>query len=120
MYNFENLRVYQHSMDLVKSIYLLTKKFPKEEQFVLVDQLKRSSISIVLNIAEGRGSSGDKEFSRFLTISLKSLYETVANLTISRELYSLQIDQQLMQCEKIGKELNSLINRLKKPSAISK
>ena len=63
-------------------IYALTKLLPTEERFALIDQLKRAVTSIVLNIAEGTGGLGDKEFINFLRIALKSLYETIAGLKL--------------------------------------
>lgn len=114
MYRFEKLRVYQHAMEFIKDIYSLTTYLPKEEKYGLADQLRRSSISIVLNIAEGTGGLGDVEFKAFLRNSLKSLYETVAGLKILQMLYKKDISKQLEYCIIIGKELNALINSLTK------
>ncbi len=113
MYRFEKLRVFQSSLDLVEIIYKLTRLLPKEEKFALVDQLKRASISIVLNIAEGTGGKGDIEFKNYLRHSLKSLYETVAALKIAQRLFGLDISLPLLKCENVGIELNALINSLK-------
>lgn len=112
MYRFEKFRVYHSAISLVEEIYKLTKKFPSEEKFALIDQLKRSSTSIVLNIAEGSGSSGDKEFCRFLRIALKSLYETVASLKIAEKLFSLDVNIPVQKCDITGSELNALIKIL--------
>ena len=89
MYRFEKLRVYNDALGLVEEIYNLCKALPKEERFALIDQLKRSSTSIVLNIAEGTGSLGDKEFKSFLRVALKSLYETVAGLKLAEKIFKL-------------------------------
>jgi len=78
MYRFEKLRVYHNALILVEEVYRLTENLPIEEKFALINQLKRSTTSIVLNIAEGTGALGDIEFKSFLRIALKSLYETVA------------------------------------------
>lgn len=86
MYKFEKYRVYNSAMQLVKAVYEIIKLLPDNEKFGLIDQLRRSSISVVLNIAEGTGGLGDKEFKSFLRISLKSLYETVAGLKIAQEI----------------------------------
>jgi four helix bundle protein len=112
MYRFEKLRVYQNAMNLVESIYQLTKKLPIDEKFALSDQLKRSSTSIVLNIAEGTGGLGDIEFKKFLRVALKSLYETVAGLKIAEKLFSIDISKEIEQTELVGKELNALIKSL--------
>lgn len=112
MYRFEKLRVFHSAMALVEEIYRLTKFLPKEEKFALIDQLKRSSTSVVLNIAEGTGSLGDTEFKNFLRHSLKSLYETVAGLKIAENLFKLDIATALKRCETVGRELNALIKSL--------
>ena len=114
MYRFEKLRVFSHAMDLVEEIYRITKLLPKEERFALIDQIRKSVISVVLNIAEGAGGLGDKEYQSFLRISLKSLYETVAGLMIARRLYKIDVSVALEKCDVIGKELNALINSFKK------
>ncbi len=111
-YRFEKLRVYQDALSLVEQIYTFVKKLPNDEKFALIDQLKRSSTSIVLNIAEGSGGQGDIEYKNFLRISRKSLYETIANLKIAERLFHLNIAHLLDQCELVGRELNGLINAL--------
>lgn len=85
---------------------------PTEEKFALIDQLKRSVTSIVLNIAEGTGALGDIEFKSFLRIALKSLYETVAGLKIAERLFKADIKISLEKCETVGRELNALIKSL--------
>lgn len=65
MSNFRTLLIWQKSMALTTQIYTLTNKFPKEEVFGLTSQIKRSSISIPSNIAEGYGRDSDKELLRF-------------------------------------------------------
>lgn len=112
MYRFEKLRVYHNALSLVEEIYKLTKSLPIEEKFALIDQLKRSCVSIVLNIAEGTGALGDLEFKSFLRIALKSLYETVAGLKIAERLFKIDIKIALEKCEIVGKELNALIKSL--------
>ncbi|MEK7451001.1 MAG: four helix bundle protein [Patescibacteria group bacterium] len=112
MYRFEKLRVYHNALDLVEEVYKLTKSLPTEEKFALIDQLKRSSVSIVLNIAEGTGGLGDIEFKSFLRIALKSLYETVAGLKLAEKLFRSSINVPIGKCEKVGKELNALIKSL--------
>lgn len=112
MYRFEKLRVFHSAMNLVEEIYKITKLLPQDEKFALVDQLKRSSTSVVLNIAEGTGALGDMEFKSFLRHSLKSLYETVAGLKIAERLFKIEIKNVLGKCDNVGKELNALINSL--------
>lgn len=113
MYRFEKLRVYNDALDLVEIIYKLIKELPGDEKFALIDQLKRSVTSIVLNIAEGSGGLGDKEFKSFLRNSLKSLYETAAGLKIAERLFHTEINEALEKCDFVGRELNALIKSLK-------
>lgn len=84
-YNFENLEVYQLARELLKNIYKICVKFPKEELFVLTTQLKRAGISVVLNIGEGSIKS-KKEFARFIDITLGSLIEVKISIIIAKDL----------------------------------
>ena len=82
-FKFEDLNVYQKSLDVVDKVYELTKRFPKEEAFGLTSQLKRASVSIALNIGEGSGNSS-KNFNRYVEISSGSLKECIVCLTIAK------------------------------------
>ena len=113
MYRFEKLRVYQNALLLVEEVYKTASKMPGEEKFALIDQLKRSSTSVVLNIAEGSGGLGDKEYKSYLRNALKSLYETVAGLKIAKRLFDVDIITCLDKCDIVGRELNALIKSLK-------
>jgi len=75
----------ERSKSVCLKIYKLTRNFPREEQFALADQLRRSSSSISANIAEGSGSSSKKDFSRYLDIAIKSVYETVSHLYLAEK-----------------------------------
>ena len=92
MHNFKKLDIWINSLELSKFIYLKTAQFPKEEQFGLISQIRRSSISIVSNIAEGSGRGSDKEFSRFLDISIASSFELETQLILSKELNYLSLE----------------------------
>jgi len=80
-FKFEELEVWELSLELINEVYSLLAKYPEDERFDLVRQGRKSVTSISLNIAEGSIRS-KKEFSQFLRISLGSLMETVANLKI--------------------------------------
>lgn len=112
MYRFEKLRVWQDAFVLVEMVYKLSQTLPIEERFALVDQIKRASTSIVLNIAEGCGALGDVEFKSYLRNALKSLYETVACLKLVEKLFKSDITKLLEQTDLVGKELNALIKSL--------
>ena len=82
MFEFEKLRIYQKALDFIDRVYEITRKFPAEEKFGLVDQFRRASVSIALNTAEGSG--GTKiEFKRYLKIARRSVRECVAVTEIS-------------------------------------
>jgi four helix bundle protein len=83
MTNYKNLEAWKKSMSLVKDIYQLVKKFPKEELYGLTAQLKRASVSIPCNIAEGVGRNYKKDTIQFLHISRGSVYETETLLNIA-------------------------------------
>jgi four helix bundle protein len=68
-YRFENLQVWQLAREFTKVIYEITKIFPKDELYCLTSQMRRASVSIVLNIAEGSDRKSDVEFIRFLRIA---------------------------------------------------
>jgi four helix bundle protein len=73
--DFQDLSVWQRAMELTVSVYGLTKTFPREEIYGLTSQLRRASVSIASNIAEGRGRRTDGEFRQFLGIAQGSTYE---------------------------------------------
>ncbi len=75
MHNYKQLEVWKKGIDLATIIYALTKKFPKEEKFGIISQMRRCVVSISSNIAEGAGRNSDKEFRQFLNISFGSCSE---------------------------------------------
>ncbi len=73
-------------MELTEAVYALTQTFPKEELYGLTSQLRRASVSIASNIAEGRGRSTDRDFKQFLNIALGSTYEVQTQLLLAKRL----------------------------------
>ena len=86
METHKDLRVWQQSIEMVTSIYLMTQSFPKEETFGLVSQLRRASVSVPSNIAEGYARGTDKEKLHFLRISSGSMSEVETQLLLSLNL----------------------------------
>ncbi len=109
--------VWQKAMDLCESVYKESRKFPKDEIFGLTSQFRRASTSILLNISEGSACRTKREFSHFLNIVLRSQYETVAVIKLSRKLNVLD-DTSYTKLnnlsEEIGKMLHGLSNSLNK------
>lgn len=96
-------------------IYLQTRKYPKEEQFVLVTQMRRAAISVPSNIAEGFGRYYQGEFKRFLDVSLGSLFELQTQIEVSKNLSYLETDDynKLMDRSfELEKMLNSLVSKI--------
>ena len=105
MHNYKKLNVWISSISLVKNIYKLTRKFPKDEMFVLTQQLRRAAISIPSNIAEGAGRNSNAQFKNFLQISIGSCYEANTQLIISKELEYISEEE----LDTISKELDSIM-----------
>lgn len=86
MHNFKELRIWQDSIDLVEDIYRKTKELPKNKEFGLISQMRRCAVSVPSNIAEGSGRESDKDFRRFLGISLSSSFELETQLIIANRI----------------------------------
>ena len=85
MFKFETLDIWKNSVLFTVEIYRLTKTFPKEEMFGLTSQLKRSVVSISLNIAEGSTSQSNAEFKKFLGYAIRSCAEVIACLHMGKK-----------------------------------
>jgi four helix bundle protein len=110
-YPFENLEVWQKSKELVLSIYELTSTFPTEEKFGLVSQLRRASVSVSSNIAEGSTRWSRQDQARFYEISYSSLMEVLNQLILSRDLGFItetQIDEVRIKLDAVSRMLNAL------------
>lgn len=114
---FEDLRVWQTAHRLVLDIYRITKFFPVEERFGLTSQIRRSSVSICANIAEGYLKSR-KDFMRYLDIGRGSLEETKYHLILSRDLNycsTTQFQDLFKICDDVGKMLYGLKTKFTHP-----
>ena len=85
-FSFEKLEVYQVARQLVRDVYQLQNKFPKEEKYALGDQVRRSSTSITSNIAEGSGRKSVKEKIHFIEIAFGSMTESFSQLQNAQDL----------------------------------
>lgn len=104
-------------MDLVVDIYLKTNLFPKEELYGLTNQIRRASISIPSNIAEGAARETNKEYIRFLYIARASLMEVDTQLLIAKRIGLMEekeYEKLYEDLNEVGRLLNGLINYRKK------
>jgi four helix bundle protein len=114
---YKDLEVWKEGHKLVLMIYKTTKLFPNDERFGIIDQMRRASVSITSNIAEGFTRFGLKEKTQFYYISKGSLVELDNQVTISKDIgYISSENFQLIdaQINKVGKILTGLIRSTKK------
>ena len=115
--SYKELLIWQKGIKIVVLVYKLTKDFPKEEIYALTSQLKRASVSIPSNIAEGFGRQTDKSFNHFLNISRGSLNEVETQLIIAKELqFSIDdkiLDELIFLIEEESKMINAFSKNLK-------
>ncbi len=83
-FKFENLRVWQDSVELTGLVHNVTRKFPKDELYILTSQIKRAADSISLNIAEGSTGQTNPEFKRFLGMAIRSGIEVVSCIYLAK------------------------------------
>ena len=115
--SWNDLKVLNKAHELVLQIYKITKKYPNDEKYRLIDQICRAASSVPTNIAEGHGRKTKKEFIQFLTISRGSVEEVKYLLLLSKDLNFISSELYLELndgYDQIGKMLNGLINSLRK------
>lgn len=91
-HNFKNLKVWQKSVDLAVKVYEISQSFPSEERFGITSQMRRSSVSVPSNIAEGTAKNTSKSFSNSLDISLGESFELETQAIIANRVGILNID----------------------------
>lgn len=84
MRDFKKLKIWQKGFEIAIKAYELTSSFPKSEQYGLVSQINRCAISIISNIAEGSSRASDRDYKRFVEISIGSTFELETQLIISQ------------------------------------
>jgi len=115
MRDFKKYDIWQLSHQITLKIYTITNSFPKDETYTLISQIRRSSMSIPTNIAEGCGRNSDKEFNQFLNIALGSASETEYLILLAKDLNYLDdsIYESLMQeINVIKSKIYTLKNKL--------
>ncbi len=114
--SFQDLEVWKKSVDLAVSVYGLTSAMPDDEKFGLSSQIRRASVSVAANIAEGAERDGPREYSRFLGIARGSLAEIETHLLLALRLgiaKSDSVEPILNQASEIGRMLNGLQRSLR-------
>lgn len=115
--DFHNLAVWERSVELTVCIYQITKSLPREEVYGLTSQMRRASVSIASNIAEGRGRLNVPEFRQFLAIAQGSLFELRTQLEVAKRLGLIKpeyLHKAQSLCEEVSKMLSSFIQVLRK------
>lgn len=110
MHKYKDLKFWQLSRAFCKDIYIITKSFPDEEKFGLISQLRRACVSISSNIAEGTSRESNKDFKRFLMISIGSCYEIESQLLLSFDLEFIN----LKELEDLNNTLQQIIKMMSK------
>jgi four helix bundle protein len=114
--SYKDLQIWQRSIELCKHTYELSSSFPKEEIYGITNQMRRCSVSVPSNIAEGFGRS-NKSYINFLHISRGSLYELDTQLTLVKKLNLTSNEESIsfleQEINEIGKMINSFISTLK-------
>ena len=114
--SFEELTIWQEARELTNRIYILSKRFQKEELYGLTSQIRRASVSIMSNIAEGFNRRSTKEFINFLIISRASISEVQNDLYISLDLNYInkeEFETIYNHAQKISMSINKLITYLR-------
>ena len=114
--SYKDLKVWNKAMDLTTMVYDALKTFPPKEEYGLSSQMRRSSVSIPSNIAEGYGRNSTLDYCRFLQIALGSAYELETQVELARRIDYVDNDtanKLATQLTEVGRMLNSLINKIK-------
>lgn len=115
--SYQDLHVWQDSLELVVKIYRITSTFPKEERYSLVNQMRRAAVSVPSNIAEGHSRARPGDYLRFLSVAVGSLHELETQVLIAMRLAYITDDvkkELLEACETLGRMLGALIRSLRR------
>ncbi|WP_298794296.1 four helix bundle protein [uncultured Allomuricauda sp.] len=112
MRNFRELEIWKEARKLVKEVYYVTSKLPETEKYGLVSQINRCVVSIPANIAEGSSKFSQKDFVRFLQISLGSAFELETHIILCQDLKFISTEQSvplLQKIQRLQKRITALI-----------
>ena len=119
--SYRELIIWQKAMKLVKYVYELMAKFPKEESYGLTLQIRKASVSVPSNIAEGQGRNSTKQFLQHLSIAYGSLMETETQGLIAEMLNYITTEETTLLLEKsaeVGRLINGLVNSLERKLSV--
>ncbi len=112
--DFRDLDIWKKGIEIVKDIYNIVEKFPKQEFYGLVSQIQRSAVSIPSNVTEGFNRFHNKEYKQFLYIALGSCAELETQVEVASELRYINDENKKGILEKIKHESRMLTNLIKK------
>lgn len=112
-HSFKDLVVWQRAMSLVRVVYEVCGKLPKEEKYALSDQIRRSAVSVPSNIAEGQKRLNKQEMIQFCGIALGSVAEVETQLILIHDIYLIDTVKEQEICQEIAKMLTALIRSLR-------
>lgn len=113
--NYRQLVAWQKAMDLAEAVHVVTRAFPRDELFGLTSQLRRATVAVPSNMAEGQGRGTTKDFLHFLRIATGSLQESETQLLLARRfdyLSSPELDRLLALSDEVVRITNGLIRSL--------
>ena len=116
---FEDLKVWQKSICMVKDVYIITKSFPQEEKYGITSQIRRSALSVTCNLAEGSWKITGKDKANFSAIAYGSLMETINLMIVAHEVEMVskeKLDELRSQISEISRMLSGLRNSQLKES----
>ena len=119
IFGYRKLIAYQKAKEVVKNTYTLLKKFPIEERYAMCDQLRRASLSITSNIAEGVNRFSVKDKAHFIEMAYGSLMEVSSQFEIAEELDYITVDERTSMdalVEEDARLLSGLLNSFKQSS----
>ena len=120
MRNFRNLKIWMNAMQITTNVYLLVRKLPYEERFDLSSQLRRSSVSIPSNIAEGSSRMSAKERAHYVEVAIGSAFELETQLLIAKNVGYLteqEVESQIMELSELQKSMNKYVEVVRNDSA---
>lgn len=115
MFRFEKLDVWHRAVEFADLVYSQTRHFPNDERFGLTSQMRRASVSISSNIAEGTGRVSDKDFARFIEIAYGSVMEVVSQAEIAQRQGFLALEDRdalKQRAEELARMLSGLRSKL--------